>query len=317
MKKILVTGATGFVGSCLARRLVHLGHRVDVIIRDTSDTWRLESILDDLRVHEADLCDPESLERTIAEIRPEVVFHQAAYGTFSFQQDPGLVFRVNLLGTVNLLYACLRHGFERFVNTGSSSEYGVKTEPMRETDFPEPLGAYGVAKAAATMYCRSVGVENDAGVVNLRLFSPYGPWEDPRRLIPYVISSLLRGVSPRLSTPGSVRDFIFIDDVLDAYLRVMDTDLPPGDILNIGSGVQHTIGEVVEAILAATGSSVEPAWGAMDQQRPEPDSWVADIGKPEARLGWKPFTSLVDGVRSDVDWFKENLDFYPEASVNR
>lgn len=311
MKRILITGTTGFVGSCLARCLVGQGYQIDVIARATSDTWRIDDLIDYLEVHYVDLRDSVAVERAVKLMRPEVVFHLATYGGFVSQRNAGLIVESNLRGTVSLLDSCLQVGCELFINTGSSSEYGKKTGPMKETDLLEPDDAYGVAKAAATLLCRLEAVKREASVVTLRLFSPYGPRDDPKRLIPYVIKSLLRGERPKLSTPSSVRDYIFIDDVLDAYLNVLEADLPPGEILNIGSGMQHEIGEVVGLITDVISSDIEPEWGVVTSQRPEPDCWVADIGKAASELGWQPATSLEAGLRKTVQWFKENLDYYP------
>lgn len=207
------------------------------------------------------------------------------------------------MGTVHLLQACERVGFDLFINTGSSSEYGIKERPMREDDPALPLGDYGVAKCAAAMFCRSEAVLKGLPVVTLRLFSPYGPWDDQRRLIPYLIRSLSAGETPRLSTPGSVRDFIFIDDVLDLYESVAGSAVVPGGIFNAGSGRQHTIGEVAGILHRIIGGP-EPAWGEERPQRPEPETWVADISKTVSGFGWQPSRSLENGLERTVEWFR-------------
>jgi nucleoside-diphosphate-sugar epimerase len=311
MKRFLITGATGFVGACLTRKLVEQGHKVDVVTRATSDMWRLDSIIDHIKIHHADLRDAAAIQQVVKQVRPAVVCHLAAYGTFASQTDKRMIAESNYDGTANLLSACLSTGFERFINTGSSSEYGEKTTPMKETDIPEPADAYAIAKAGATEHCRLEAENAAAPVVTLRIFSPYGPWDDPRRLIPYVIKSLLRGERPRLSTPQSVRDYIYIDDIIEAYLGVLKADLEPGEILNIGSGIEHSIGDVVDRIVEAVGNDIEPEWGAVDPRRHEPEHWCADITRAADELGWTPATPLSAGIGKTVGWFQENLDFYP------
>jgi nucleoside-diphosphate-sugar epimerase len=146
----------------------------------------------------------------------------------------------------------------------------------------------------------------------LRLFTPYGPWDDPRRLIPYIIKSLLHLERPKLLTPSSVRDFIFIEDVLDAYIKVLEADKPRSGIFNIGSGVQHTVSEVAEAISGIVDNGIEPEWGTRSEPRSEPESWVADVGKAAFELGWVPSTSLEEGLSETVAWFRQHLDLYPQ-----
>jgi nucleoside-diphosphate-sugar epimerase len=216
----------------------------------------------------------------------------------------------NFMGTVNLLQACEIVGFDYFVNTGSSSEYGSKQEPMKESDVPMPVGDYGVSKVAATLFCQSEAVVKSLPIVTLRLFSPYGNWDDPKRLIPYVIKSLLRGEAPQLSTPNSVRDYIYIDDVLDFYQLIVNKPALGGNIFNVGSGVQHSIGDVVAMITQIIGNGVEPIWGAAEQKRPESSLWVADIAKAN-RAGFGIQSDLEAGLCKTISWMKENLDLYP------
>jgi len=309
--KVLVTGATGFVGSCLTRRLVEMGYDVHIFTRSKSNMWRIADLLGQVTNHELDLRDAGIVEKAVAQIGPTIIYHLATYGGFASQKEQPVIIESNLMGTVNLLSACQKIGFDCFINTGSSSEYGLKSNPMSENDILEPVGDYAVSKAAATLFCRSRALEKGLPIITLRLFSPYGPWDDSQRLIPNVIKSLLRGESPKLSTPKSVRDFIYIDDVLDVFLKVINIPLSGGEIFNIGSGVQHTIDEVVSVINEIIGNGIEPMWGRLSIQRPEPGSWVADIGKVKTELGWFPSTSLWAGLNKTVEWFRENLELYP------
>lgn len=308
--RVLVTGATGFVGACLTRRLVEEGHQVHLFLRDGSDTWRLNDILDRVVLHRLDLRDDEAVTREVREARPEVVCHLATYGGFAFQTDSRAIVEANLLGTMNLLRACEKTGFRLFVNTGSSSEYGTKDHPMREDDLPEPVGEYGVTKAAATLFCQAEALTKGLPVVTLRLFSPYGPWDDPKRLIPFAAARLLADEAPRLSSPRAVRDYVYIDDVLDCYFALFEAkEIVPG-IFNVGSGVQNSIGEVVTLLGELIGAGGEPIWGSVAPARPEPAVWCADIGKARDLLGWRPATSLREGLAMTVAWMREHLTYY-------
>jgi nucleoside-diphosphate-sugar epimerase len=308
--RVLVTGATGFVGACLTRRLAEAGHEVHLLLREDSPTWRLADILDRLVLHRLDLRDAAAVGQAVRAAGPEVVYHLATFGGFAGQSDAGEIIATNLLGTVNLLAACQETGFVRFVNTGSSSEYGPKESPMQEHDLLEPAGAYGVAKGAATLYCRAEALAKGLPVVTLRLFSPYGPWDDPRRLIPYVISTLLRGESPRLAGATAVRDFVFIDDVVALYLSLLTSAAPPGAVYNVGSGSQRSTGEVVRLITELIGNGVEPLWGAVAHQRQEPARWEADISLVRRELGWQPTTSLRDGLQRTIAWIGRHPELY-------
>jgi nucleoside-diphosphate-sugar epimerase len=144
----------------------------------------------------------------------------------------------------------------------------------------------------------------------LRLFSPYGPWDDQKRLIPYVLASLLRGEPPQLSNPAAVRDYVYADDVVEAYLRAARKMSPPGEVHNVGSGQQHSIAEVVEILCRLVAEGAPPVWGAREMQRPEPVTWVANISKISNALGWKPTVTLPQGLALTADWLRDHLECY-------
>lgn len=308
--RVLVTGATGYVGACLTRRLLELGHDIHIFVRPESNKWRIADIAHELILHNVDLCDAPAVEKAVSNIKPECIFHLATYGGFSFQQNVTSIYAANFLGTVNLVHACEKTGFKYFVNTGSSSEYGLKSQVMKENDLLEPLGDYAVSKAAATLFCRSEAIQKNLPIISLRIFSPYGPWDDPKRLIPYVISSLLNGMAPTLSNPTSVRDYIYIDDVVDAYLAVIGAAIIPGAVYNVGSGRQTSIGDMVSKIKDAIGNGVSPLWGARMIQRPEPSNWVADINALKSHCHWQPAIGPGDGLNKTINWMRANLTSY-------
>jgi len=308
--KVLVTGATGFIGACLARHAVEQGSDVHIFTRRESNKWRLADILNRLTDHEVDLRNRSSVEQAIKDIRPRIIYHLAAHGSVAAKDDVSALFESNFIGTINLLRSCEKVGFDCFVNTGSSFEYGLKSGPMEESDLLGPLGDYGVSKAATTLYCRSEAIGKDIPIVTLRLFTAFGPWDDQRRLIPYVIKSFLRGEQPELSNPQSVRDFIFVDDILAAYSAVVKKPLR-GEIFNIGSGTHRPIGEVVAVLQDIVGTELVPLWGARVPQRAEPTTCISSIKKSETQLGWRPSTTLRNGLVRTVEWMRYNLDRYP------
>ena len=141
-------------------------------------------------------------------------------------------------------------------------------------------------------------------------FPPYGPWDDQKRLIPYVLASLLRGEPPQLSNPAAVRDYVYVDDVVEAYLRAARITSPPGEVHNVGSGQQYSIAEVVQSLCKLVAGGVPPDWGAREMQRPEPATWVADISKISSALGWKPTVTLAQGLALTADWLRDHQEFY-------
>lgn len=316
-KRVLVTGASGFVGANLGRRLVAEGHDVHLVLRSQHSTWRLAGN-EDVAVHQADLRDAASVRRALRDIKPDWIFHLAAHGAYSSQTNLREMVESNLAGTINLVEACLESGFESFVNTGSSSEYGLKDGAPAETEQLEPNSPYAVTKAAATMYCRFAARKHGARIRTLRLYSVYGPWEEPTRLIPTLIVNGLHGRLPALVDPKVARDFVYIDDVCDAYLAAAaDTAADPDAIFNVGTGVQSSLAQVVQVARHLLAIDAEPRWGSMPNRVWDTTTWVADSTKIRHELGWEPRHPLEAGLSATIDWFRAHpsmLAFY-EATI--
>lgn len=207
---------------------------------------------------------------------------------------------------LNLVHGCIKYNVGCLVNTGTSSEYGTCTKAMEENAPLNPNSIYGSSKASASIILRSM---DKVPSVTLRLFSPFGFYEDRERLVPHVVLSFLRAQSPKLASGKSVRDFIFIDDVMKSYEKASDPDLG-GNIFNIGTGKQHRVEEVVSAVKNCMGSDLEPVWNSAIPRKNEPSKWVADISKSKSILKWSPKYSLKEGVKKTVGWFNEKSYLY-------
>lgn len=309
--KYLVTGATGFIGSNVARYFLKRGYDVTVFARKGSCAWRIKDIVRDLSVRVVDLTDKAAVQRAVKRTKPDVIVHAASYGGNPGQTETDTIFRANDLGSRHLYEACRAHGFKIFINTGTSSEYGIKSTPMKESDTLCPMTDYGVSKAAATLFFRELALREKQCIVTLRLFSPYGYFEAAERLVPSVILSCLSGRAPLVSAPGNVRDFVFIEDVLDAYGKaVKNRARISGEVLNIGQGQQHSVAQVVGCVSRLTGLKAAPKWGQAKSRVFEPEQWQANIRRAKELLGWQPRHTLTEGLRKSIGWFKDNLELY-------
>lgn len=305
---VLVTGASGFIGACLVRRLLHEGFDVHVALRPEARRWRLAAILDRLTVHSADLNDRDATSAVLERVKPAAVMHLAAYGAYESQSDARRILETTVLGGHHLLSASVASGVEVFVNAGSSSEYGYKNEPMKESDALEPNSAYAVGKAAMTHLCSLLGrTQERTAIATLRLFSVYGPWEEPTRLFPTLLRRTRAGEPLEMVAPDIARDYVYVDDVLDAFLALPRLAELRGEVLNIGSGTQTTLREVVEVVQDVLGRRTEVRWGAMPRRKWDTSCWQSDPRKAEELVGWKARHSLKEGVARMAAWNEEEV----------
>lgn len=312
-KVTLVTGAGGFIGANLVRRLLQDGYEVNALVKPDENLWRLNDLNSpQWHIHKVDITDREGVFNLIKTVKPEQVFHLTHYGGNRGQTDHDQVRRVVIEGTVNLYEACQQAGScQAIVNAGSSSEYGAKTEPMHEDMVLEPNTSYGLAKAWVTLYGQHLAREQGLPVVTLRFFSVYGPYEASIRLMPAVILACLNKVAPQLSNPQTARDFVHVDDVVEAMLlAAKNINEVKGRIFNIGSGKQNTIKDAVEIILRLTKADVELNWGGIESRSFDSNCWVADTKKTIQQLGWQPKFDLEQGLTKTVQWFYEHQNLY-------
>ena len=303
-QRFFVTGATGFVGASLVRKLSGIGCEVHALVREGADLWRLRGIEHRVHLHTGDLTAAERLRKLVLAIQPSVVYHLAVHGAYPDQTDADRIILTDIFGTWNLLKACAEVDYKVFVNTGSSSEYGPKIHAMRETDLPEPSSYYAVAKCAQTLVCQHLARAERRPVNTFRLFSVYGPYEAPSRLIPTLIRRSLEEKELEMVSPDTARDFIYIDDVLEAYLQLGQLSLQQGETFNIGTGVQSTMRDVVRTVLRATGAKVKVHWGSMLARVWDTDTWVADPSKVKRVLKWAPKADLAEGIEKTVEWYR-------------
>ena len=300
---VLLTGATGFIGANLTRRLIALGARVHALVRPGTNMWRLDDVASGLAIHRVDMSDRAGLSDAVQRAAPEIVFHLAADGAARHDAGATQLFATNVLGTLNLLDATEPLAYHRFVHIGGSSEYGPRAVPLRETDRLEPVTPYGASKAAATLAAQQYARAHGRPIAILRPFSVYGPWESTSRLIPTATLAALEGRDLPLTGPGYRRDLVYVDDVVDACVIAATCDVAPGEILNVGTGQQSSNEEVVGIIERVSGRLIQTRVGEYHARLSDTTHWVADTAKAELVLGWKARRSLEAGLRDSVAWW--------------
>jgi nucleoside-diphosphate-sugar epimerase/glycosyltransferase involved in cell wall biosynthesis len=307
---ILVLGAGGFVGANLLRRLLKYREDVFGVVR-TLPAWRLDGI-DRRHILEADLIDLAATRNLVANVRPSTIFDCIAYGAYSFETDQELIYRTNFTALVQLMELLADTGFTAFVHAGSSSEYGTNSAGPLEEASLQPNSHYSVSKAAASNYISYIGNIRRLPVLNLRLYSVYGPLEDLSRLIPNLVAKGLKGAFPPLVDPNTSRDFVYIDDVCDAFVHAAARLTPDiyGQAFNIGTGRATTIREVAKVAGDVFAIRAEPIFGSMAGRSWDLPDWYAAPGKAERLLNWTAKTDLATGLKLTSEWVRslEGLD---------
>jgi dolichol-phosphate mannosyltransferase len=300
---ILVLGASGFIGANLIRALRAI--RQDVYGTTTrKPAWRLEGLPEGC-VKMVDLLIDSNLDALLDEVRPRTIFNCVAYGAYSFQVDGPLIYRTNFHFVTRLLPRLESRSIACYVHAGSSSEYGDNAAGPAEDDPVAPNSDYAVSKVAAANLIHYYGKHKRLPCVNLRLYSAYGPLEDAARLIPRAIRHGVEGTYPEFVDPSTSRDFVYIDDVVWAFVAAA-VNLGPdgyGESINIGSGRKTTIGEVAETCRELFGISEAPSF-TMPPHRWDVPDWYARIDKARALIGWEPRTPFVEGLEQTVAWYR-------------
>jgi UDP-glucose 4-epimerase len=311
-----ITGASGFVGANLVRHLVLKGEEVHVLVRSKNPSWRLQDIWNKITIHVGDLSHHPSLKSALKESTPDYVYNLAVYGGHAAEKDSAKIREVNLIGVKNLLDAARAVEPQLFIQAGSSSEYGICQAPMEESMPLKPVSEYGKNKAEATYLCLDAAEKGDLPTTVLRLFSPMGSYDSADRLIPSIILSLLRGETPRVHSGKQVRDYIYIEDVVESFIQATNkSENALGQVFNIGSGIQQSIHDVTWAVIKAQKSPCSPEFIRANLAATESPIWMAKINAAAKGIGWKPRTSFENGLRNTIDWFSQNLHFYETKSI--
>jgi len=320
-KRVLVTGAGGFIGSHLAEQLARLGAKTRALVRYTSTGswgWLDESELKpDIEVVAGDLRDRDSVRRALDGV--EQVFHLGALIAIPYSYHaPDSYVQTNALGTLNVLQGARDAGVERVVHTSTSEVYG--TAQYVPIDEKHPLvgqSPYSATKIAADKLAESFHLSFALPVVTVRPFNTYGPRQSARAVIPTIITQCLTGDTVRLGNLAPTRDLMYVSDTVEGFLCAAQADEAAiGQTVNLGTGTGISIGDLAKKIASLTGKAVRIESDG-ERVRPaasEVDRLVADNRLAQKLIGWKPQVSLDDGLRQTIPWVEKNLSrFRPDT----
>jgi len=284
--RAFVTGASGFIGTHLVKKLQELG--VSVFKPSQVDV---------------DISNNSAVQQIVKSIKPEVIFNLAAYGTFRNERDLERMMGVNVLGTLNLLEAAIENDCCSFVQAGSIKEFSPTRLSITEEFSHLPWDEYAISKSAATDFCRLVTTRSHLTTSVLRLSPVYGPDDSPVRFVPVAIRAAISG-SPFTITVGSqLRNFIYIDDVIEAFLSASIRSVEKYDDFNIGSSQAYSFEDILLSIEKATGKKIIRIEDTNIEVND--DSWVVDITKAQNFLSLSIPVSLEEGIRRTVEWYSK------------
>jgi nucleoside-diphosphate-sugar epimerase/glycosyltransferase involved in cell wall biosynthesis len=313
---ILVLGASGFIGANLLKMI--LKYRNDAFGTVFHfPSWRLEDLPANHVLH-TDLLVDENLDSVLQRIDPKTIFDCVAYGAYSFETNSSLIYRTNFILTEKILQALEPRDIAGYIHSGSSSEYGDNASGPTENDLPAPNSDYAVSKVATANLLFFYGRKKNLPCANLRLYSVYGPLEDSSRLIPRLIEAGQRGKYPELVNPDVSRDFVYIDDVCEAFLDTAMNLKPShyGDSFNIGSGKKTTIREAAEITGKVFRIETPPMFNSMPDRKWDVKNWFADTHKAKELLNWESHVSFHQGLKLTASWYEklENKEKYRKSS---
>lgn len=324
MKNVLVTGAGGFIGSHLTERLVRDGHRVRALVHYNSrnDWGQLELLAEDVRnaieVVTGDIMDPFMVDNAVRGC--DTIFHLCSLIAIPYSYvAPQAYVATNVSGAINVLQAARQHNVEKVVHTSTSECYGTaRYAPIDENHPLQGQSPYSASKISADFIAESFWRSFGVPVATIRPFNTYGPRQSARAVIPTIISQALAGGLVKLGSVHPTRDMNFVADTVDGFIKVAQVEAAIGEVINIGSGREFTIGEIAQKIFDIIG--VQPQIVTEDQRkRPEKsevERLLCDNSKAAKLLDWRPATDLEQGLATTVAWLRDNQNRYKPSVYN-
>jgi dTDP-glucose 4,6-dehydratase len=314
--RVLVTGAGGFIGSHLCERLAALGASVRALVHyrgNGSWGWLDGSpVKDDLEVVAGDVRDPQGVAAAVQGV--DVVYHLAALIAIPYSfQAPASYVQTNVTGTLHVLQAAREQGVRRVVHTSTSEVYGTaRYVPIDEAHPVSSQSPYAASKAGADQLALAYAASYALPVTIVRPFNTFGPRQSARAIVPTIMTQCLSGRRVRLGNVTPTRDLNFVADTVEGFVAAGTSPAAVGQVINLGSGRETSIGDLAQAIAALAGEAIEIERDAA-RVRPgtsEVERLCADPTRARELLGWSPVVSLEDGLRRTWEWMREHADAY-------
>jgi dTDP-glucose 4,6-dehydratase len=313
IEKILLTGATGFIGKESLPKLLEKGYEIHAIERYVTGRYTLDQ-KDTIVKHYANLTDYNKVRAIVKEVQPNAVIHIAAISAVSFSYDNYIeVSDVNYLGSVNLAEACRQeaNNFKQFIFAGTSEEYGLsilsKDQKLTEENPLIPNSPYAVAKVAFDHYLQYMGLAYDFPYTILRPFNTYGRKDNKHFFIERTITQMLSQSKVYLGDPDAVRDWIYVDDHVNAYVKALGNEKAIKQTFNICSGKGYTTKETAELIAKLTGFEGEILWNQTPKRPLDAKVLIGDNSKAKGLLGWELQYNLEEGLEKTIENWKNNM----------
>jgi len=302
MSKVLVTGPAGFVGSYVVRQLINKGYTVGLLLRESSDLRRIKDLIDKCTVINGDLCDLDRIESDIAAFSPTTVMHLAWGGVKGVNRND-ISQMDNVVSSINLFRLVEKLGCDHFVGLGSQAEYGLLSGRISESASKNPTTLYGAAKLATGLLLERASSASNVSFTWLRLFSSYGPGDDPSWLLPYILNCLSEGKSPRLTAGDQIWDYLYIEDVAAGIIASFE-DKACG-FYNLGSGEPHRLRDIVEKLRDIINPTIDLQFGAVPYRDDQVMHLEADMTALKEATSWYPKVSIGDGLKEISKFHKK------------
>ena len=295
-KSVLVTGASGFIGFHLTRFLSNKAS-VTVVVRHRP----ILDFPDNVSVVEADLTDQDKTQSVVYSADPDIIFHLAAFTDVGRGVENVTAALDNIKMTVNLLAAS--GSVKRFVNIGTCEEYGLNPAPFREDMAPIPVSPYSASKTSSLLFGEVFRRNYGVPVVSLRPFLTYGPYQRTNRFVSSLIVSCIEGRDFEMSGGKQKRELNYVDDIVDGFVRAAEKNVV-GETINIGNGIPYSVRDIAEKIRELSHSSIDLGLGKLPYRENEIWELFCDNTKARKLLGWRPKTSLEDGLTQTIEWYR-------------
>lgn len=315
MAKVLVTGSTGFIGKNLVKKLVEKGYEVHALERYVTGRYSLDQNMLPVVRHYVNLTDYHSIKDLIGEIKPDYVIHLAGVTAVAFSYNRYIeVSEVNYIATANLAEACYREvpNFKQFLLAGTSENYGMslKGNNTKLTEESElvPNSPYAVAKIASEYYLRYMGLAYSFPYTIMRPFNTYGRTDNSHFFIERTITQMLKGGDVTLGDPNTVRDWVYVDDHVNGYLRALGNKNAIGQILNIGTGKAYTTKETADIIAKMIGYKGRIKWNTTPKRPLDAAFLIGDSAKAKRLIGWEAQYTLEEGLKKTIEYWRGAVD---------